>query len=310
MPRLGDKYIAGFLDADGSITLGFNRETRRPQLQVVFSQNASQDEVIHRIHEELRCGSICERTSNANTRYSTLTLTQSNARMLLNRIGHHLVVKRHFAAVAVDLSQRQIEPSEIETVQAYIKVHRYMSSLPVPPHPSRSWMAGYLDGDGCFAVTKMTKFGEVADLVLHVAADKRKVEGIELMQKNFGGRIYSMSQDRCRQWVLRLDPPKVLSMMPDLAKRMVVKADQAYFLLGCAEMGHFRDGSNIKAAMKHLKARPHRLNEPRADVRELVRTVRDLPKAKRADYGDFVRGERGRIIGKKPFVQATVDPAV
>lgn len=309
MPRLGDKYIAGFLDADGSIGIGFNRETRRPQLSVSFSQNVSQDEVVHRIHEELRCGSICERTSNAETRYSTLTLTGSDARMLLNRIGHYLVVKRHFAAVAVDVSQRSIDPGEIETVKAYLKVHRFMPSLPVPPHPSRSWMAGYLDGDGCFSITKVSKFGEVKDLVLHVAADKRKVEGLELIQKNFGGRIYPMSQDRCRQLVIRLDPPKVLSMCPDLAKRMVVKADQVYFLLGCAQMGHFRDGSNIKAALKSLKARPHRLNEPRTDVHELLRTVRDLPKAKRTDYGEFTRDWHGRINGKKSFVQATVDPA-
>jgi hypothetical protein len=79
---------------------------------------------------------------------------------------------------------------------------------------------------------------------------------------------------------------------------MVVKRDQAQFLLGCAKMGHLRDGENIKAALKHLKARPHRLNEQGADIGHLLQKVQDLPRKKRTDYGEFVRNARGHIIGK------------
>jgi len=42
-------------------------------------------------------------------------------------------------------------------------------------------------------------------------------------------------------------------------------------------MGHFRDGNNIVPALKHLKAHPHRLSEPKPDVHALVSKVQDLP---------------------------------
>jgi hypothetical protein len=233
------------------------------------------------------------------TWYSSLTLKTGAAQILLNRISQHLVVKRHFAEVVLDLAQRLVTKEEIPKTKAYLDVHRFLPSLPLPKHPSRKWVAGYLDGDGCLSVTKLNRLGSVSNLVLHVACDRRKNEGIQLLQKAFGGNTYPMRGDKCLQWVLHLDPAKVRAMFPDIAQRMVVKADQAFFLLGCSQMGHFRDGSNIKAGLKHLKAQPHRLNEPRVDISEILKTVRDLPKAKRTDYGDFVRNERGWITGKR-----------
>lgn len=284
--------------------MAFVANTERPQLKITFAQNTDQDEVIHRIHGELGAGSVCVRTSNFGTSYTSLTLCGSDSRMLLNRIGQHLVIKRHFAEIAVDLSSKKVARAEIPAATEYLKLHRYMPSLPIPVHPSRGWTAGYLDGDGCFSVTQLSSLGSVRALMLHVAGDRRKVEGIELLQKAFGGRIHDMAQGRCRQWALLLDPAKVRAMFPDLAKRMVVKADQAYFLLGCATMGHFRDGSAIKAGLKHLKAQPHRLNGSKVDVSALLATVGDLPQAKR-DYSGFIRDGNGRIIGRaQPKLQS------
>lgn len=297
MARLGDKYIAGFLDADGSIGVQFVAQSRKPQLSITFAQNTDQDEVLHRIHEETGVGSICIRTSNLNTRYSSLTIRGKDANMLLNRISQYLVIKRHFASIAVDVCNRLIEKDEIPKIREYLKIHRYLPSLPLPKHPTRGWTAGYLDGDGCISVSRLTGLG-MANLVLHVAGDARKIEGIQILQKAFGGKIYDMRNGRCRQWALHMDASKATSVFADIASRMVVKADQAQFLLGCAAMGHFRDGSNIKAGLKYLKAQPHRLNEPKVDVTALLKTVQDLPKPQRIDYGQFVRNERGHIIGK------------
>jgi|SRR5215472_2763320 len=302
MPRLGDKYIAGFLDADGSIYVQVSA-TGKPQVRIDFSQMADQDEVIHRIHGELDVGSIYDRATRFGTRYLSLSIGGSAAIGLLNRIGQHLVIKRHFAEVVVDLAARRVGREEIPTVMAYLKQHRMMRSAPLPVHPSRGWTAGYLDGDGCFSVSRLTEFGR-ANLVLHVAGDYRKTEGIELLCKAHGGNLYDMAQGRCKQWVLHLDPSKIKAWFPDLAKRMVVKADQVSFLLGCAMMGHLRDGENIRAGLKYLKARPHRLNEPKVDISAQLTAVRDLPAKRRSDYGEFVRNEHGRITGKRPKLQS------
>jgi hypothetical protein len=308
MARLGEKYIAGFLDADGSIGVQFVAASSRPQLWIDFSQNLEQDEVLHLIHEELGVGSICVRTSNMGTQYSSLNLRGANAYMLLSRIGQYLVVKRHFASVVCDLYRRSVRKEEIPRITEYLKVHRMMRSDPLPVYPSARWVAGYLDGDGCLSVTRIRKpFGQ-AQIQLHVAADVRKTEGLELLCKAYGGNIYDMRGGRCKQWSLNLgDPSKIVQVLGNVAPHMVVKADQAYFLLGVAKMGHLRDGENIKAGLKLFKAQPHRLNEPRAKVADILTTVHDLPKQVRTDYGSFVRNVRGHIIGKR--VQATVEPA-
>ena len=62
-----------------------------------------------------------------------------------------------------------------------------------------------------------------------------------------------------------------------LAKHMVLKNDQAYFILGRAKMGHFGDARNALSAMKQLQVQPHRLSGPGADVAKLLATVRDVP---------------------------------
>ena len=42
-------------------------------------------------------------------------------------------------------------------------------------------------------------------------------------------------------------------------------------------MGHYRDGINIKLALKHLKTQPHRLNETGDSVDKMMETIKDIP---------------------------------
>ncbi len=273
MARLGSKYVAGFLDADGSVGIVFISTTAYPQLRIGFSQKTSQDEVLHLIHEE-HGGCLSYMTVNGVS-YSHLTYTGNRqCRKFLNRIKDHLVIKRHYADVCYDLSERRVSKEEIPVIREYLKTHRRQKSLPLPKHVTRKWMAGYIDGDGCFHV-HVVKSG-TARIVLHVAASNYDTEGIEVMQKQFGGRINDMCQGRVKQYQLQLPPSKAQAVFEPVCKHMVVKQDQVRFILRCAEMGHFRDGKSIKSALKHLKAHPHRLSEPRPDIGSLVARVEDM----------------------------------
>lgn len=291
--KISDKYLAGFIDADGHIGVALTREGKTPQLHIDIAQKDTQDEVIYRIHEEFG-GSICERATNyKDSRYTTVHFPQRQAKMLLNRIGQHLVVKRHFANVALELCNRcDVLASEHEKVKEYLKVHRHLPSLPIPKHPTRGWTAGYLDGDGCLSVTRISTYGR-ASLLLHVAAEKTKVEGLQLLQKAYGGNIFDMCEGRVRQYTLALPASKVLELSNGILEKMIVKKDQLDLLRRCAEMGHFRDGENIKAALKHLKAHPHRLNEPKPDMQVISSSIRDLPEPKRAF--SYERDAKGKI---------------
>lgn len=291
MATLSPKYIAGFFDADGSISVVFVSTTQYPQLRMGFSQATKQDEVLHRIHEEW--GGCLSVATIGGEQYTRLDWSgNKQCSMLLNRIKQFLVIKRHYAEVCLDVCSRRIEKDEIEKVREYLKIQRRQKSLPLPKHPSRKWLAGYVDGDGCVSVTRIHATSGLPSLTLHIAASEYDTEGIEIIQKQYGGRINDMCGGRVRQYQLALQPSKVIELFSEVAASMIVKRDQIELLLKCAAMGHFRDGKNIKAALKHLKAHPHRLSEPKPDMGLLLKQIEDLPKFVRSKESYMPRAMR------------------
>lgn len=275
MGRLSDKYVAGFFDADGSVSVVFHADCIAPQLRVAFSQKTEQDEVLHLIQKEYG-GCLTYDVVNGVS-YTKLSYSGNRqCEKLLRRIVPWSVIKRHYINVCLDVCQRKVNKSEHEAIRAYLKIQRKQRSLPLPKHPTRKWLAGYIDGDGCISATTVGRYA-TGKVVLHIAASDFDTEGIELIQKQFGGVIHDMCEGRVRQLVIPLSASKAKDIFADIARHMIVKRSQVEFILGCAEMGHYRDGKNIKAAMKHLKAHPHRLSEPKPNVAELLKSVRNLP---------------------------------
>lgn len=288
---LSEKYIAGFFDADGCVMMQFSKDCSRPQLAVNFSQKTSQAKVLHCI-QEVAGGSIRENVIKDNS-YSLLTLCGKNARNLLSRILKYMVVKRHYANVCLSIANK---PADKDEVKAYLRNQRKIKSLPLPNYPSKKWLAGYFDGDGCLAVSRIRKPSGKAVVVSHIASSDYDSEGLELIHKAFGGRLNWMKSN-CRQWQLDFDANRAKKFLGYFAKHLITKKEQAYFILGCAEMGHFRDGINIKSALKSLKTHDHRLNDSGFDITSYLSTIRDLPPYKR-DYSGFYRDSKGRIRGR------------
>lgn len=305
MATLSAKYIAGFFDADGSVNVVFVATTRYPQLRLGFSQATQQDEVLHRIHEEW--GGHVSYNTVKGVSYTRLQWSgNKQCLMLLNRIKQFLVIKRHYAEVCIDVCSRHVEKEEIPKVREYLKIQRRQKSLPLPKHPSRKWLAGYIDGDGCISVQQIRQPSGVAEVVLHIAASEYDTEGIEIIHKAFGGRINDMCEGRVRQYCVSLSPSKIKEIFEEIHPSMIVKKDQAEFILKCAAMGHLRDGERIKAALKHFKAHPHRLSEPKPDVHAVFQTVRDLPQYQRDYTGVMEKAWKTRRAMRQSKTQADV----
>lgn len=279
MSKLGEKYIAGFLDADGCIMIQWKPLDRkdsdptrkRASVTLKFSQMTVQDEVLDRIQEAIGGGKYTRKDGA-----SSLEVTGKAAHMVLSRIQKHLVIKRHIAGIALEMHGKVFDKEEGLKL---FRQHRKIKSLPLPNYPSRQWLAGYFDGDGCFS-TRLPKTRRNAQFTAEIVASDYDAEGVELIQKAFGGSICVHGQEgHLRAYTLTMPPSKAKEFLSHFAKHLITKRDQAYFILGCAEMGHYRDGSSIKSAMKQLKAHPHRLNEPKSDVTALLSTVRDIPLA-------------------------------
>lgn len=272
---LSDKYIAGFLDADGSIQMGWrkvdradsNPEIKKPYICLEFTQKETRDKVLYLIQNVIG-GSI-----DTKNGYSRLRLFGEKARMVLQRISKYLVIKKHYAQTCLQMHAKPFNKKEAVKL---LKQERREKSLPLPNFPSRKWLAGYVDGDGCFAASNYRKDTTIASVLFSIVASDYDSEGLEIIHKNFGGSLVAAAgrnKEGLSKYTLYLDPSKAKKFVGYFSQHLIVKKSQADFILGCAEKGHYRDGSRISQILKQLKAHPHRLNEPEVDIHGLLQTV-------------------------------------
>jgi len=274
---LGDKYIAGFLDGDGCITLQWqyptrdrsNPEKRRANIQVKFTQLTRRDEVLLRIQSQYG-GYIYYRKGHNTT---NLTITGKDAVKLLSRVKQYLVLKRRYAEVLLEMHGQTYENKT--EMREYMKEQRTIKSLPVPKHPTRGWMAGYVDADGTLVASVWEKGNRTnASITLQITCSSFDSEGIETLQQFFGGKINPMKNNTLKRWRINIPASKAEKVLGYYAKHSIIKADQTYFVLGCSKMKHFRDGKNIKKILSDLKAQPQRLSE----LSSLIKEVEDIQK--------------------------------
>lgn len=269
------------MDADGSIQVMWRRvdradsdpTMRRPYLSLKFSQRSDRDEVLRAIVDSF--GGKLYLDSRG---YAALVIFGGPAEQVLHRIKKHLVIKRSYAEAVLSLLG---EPRKVEVAQAFLKAQRRLRSDPLPNYPSRKWAAGYIDGDGCFSIRRRTgkrwaQSPSSASPTLEIACSDFDSEGVELLQKAFGGSLGQLDNGRrhLKRWTLVMPPSKIKQVAEHFGQYLIVKKAQFDFLLGCARMGHFRDGNSIQAAMKQLKAQPHRLSE--SSVPALLAGVKDI----------------------------------
>lgn len=272
MGKLSEKYVAGLMDADGYIGLKTWKNGARATINSEFSQRADRAEVLYMIQEQF--GGSMKVKHVGDTDYCRLYLGRKETTMMLSRIAQHLVNRRAYAYRLLELDGSTKCTDELNSE---IKEARNLRSLPVPNFPSRNWLAGYFDGDGSVFVEKLSGSGG-AYIRINIACDNFDTEGIETISKNFGGKIVNGPGEKYKLWNLHsIHPSKAEHFFGYFGKHSIIKKAQIDFVLGCAAMGHFRDGASIKAALKQLKAHPHRLSDSSGLVNVLLKTVKNLP---------------------------------
>lgn len=268
MSVLSDKYVAGFLDGDGSITVA-----RDKYLWLEFHQKLVNDGVIELISQWLPGGGLHIRKGKrrgTTTEARRLVYTGQRAVDVLCRLKPYLVTKR----------------SRANRLLRELGFTERVGTDSVPVHPTRKWLAGYFDADGCI-YSGVNRNGGSASVQFSIDTDGTEKDGIELVQKAFGGVLRVRGDTgNCWRWELKADAAKTKAFFEFFAQHLVLKKEQAYFILGCAEMGHFRDGERIADTLKVMKARPHRLNDlaSEVDVSAELAQVRDLRPAPGVRY--------------------------
>lgn len=267
-----EKYMAGFVDADGYIGVRC-RVGARPDIEFQVSQRVAYRDILDRIADEF--GGQVRVRQIAKGEYAQVDLRGGPAVKAAERLAKYAVMKGPWMRAALDLVRNAPVLKTREDVQAFReqwKALKREASSTERNYPSRKWLAGYFDGDGSFSVKVCSKTG-YAYPTAAILAEPHMASGIRLLEKAFGGRICTVKSGNLL-WQLPLSQPsKIKQFVGFFAQHLQIKKAQAYYLLNLADGGNLRDGVTIQGHMKGLNAQQHRLSDPASVAAEFTREV-------------------------------------
>lgn len=237
------KYLAGLLDADGSLSLSFKHDQNREgryfiglQLRLASSDAVDKHGFVESISKTFGFG-MTVRGGKERQFVTWVVSKRSELEMLLPRFIKHMVVKAKHWQWLLEMwrTARTEKPTcsleEREVLTAASKESRRLNIGPLRAknHPTWAWVAGYLDGDGCYthrqnlANTGYLQWTMNVSAVAHV----NDIVGLEFLLKAFGGRIEEQGQsDVVKLWKRSLGYQNrdfALRFLPHLAKHSRLK---------------------------------------------------------------------------------------
>lgn len=210
------KYLAGLMDADGSLCFHFREYTEgryNVSLKLTLQQSLSID---HEGKFIAWCGTFggfiqsIKVSTEANPNWSdanrwTVTSTKE-LNMLLPRLTKHMVIKaKHWEAMLEKLNGifgKTVSTIEMNELKEFAKTSR-LNVGPLKPkkHPTWAWVAGYIDGDGCYYMRQRKKnWGVATELLVRVVAQDSDVCSLELLSKAFSGNLRKNNHENTYYW--------------------------------------------------------------------------------------------------------------
>jgi hypothetical protein len=156
------KYLAGLLDADGSLSFeshkGYDDRIRISlKLHLTAADHIDRDKFVASLPDLTGFGSV------SLGKYTQWFVGHRNdLEMLLPRVIKHMVIKaQHWQWLlefwrdwrSQEKGKKSMSMKEWEALAQASKESRKLRVGPLKPknHPTWAWLAGYLDGDGCFS---------------------------------------------------------------------------------------------------------------------------------------------------------------
>lgn len=190
------KYLAGLIDADGSIQFLYRplKEGWRLQIHLALSAAESTDregKLIKSLPEQTGLGTVT-REIPANPNWSPRNVwhvcARSDCEKLIPRLAKHMVLKDGlFTWCLQKLRETKnvvLNEEDVESLKKELKSRReFPENLKKRSHPTWAWAAGFLDGGGYYSLRRgrYTRCGAVCHENDRVTLD--------LLHKAFGGSI-------------------------------------------------------------------------------------------------------------------------
>lgn len=254
------KYLAGLLDADGSLSFNFKRDQNRVDrhfvsltLKLSASDAIDVNKFIDSLPDLTGFGSIYKEGRNQQFKNWTVT-KRSDLEMLIPRLTKHMVIKaKHWDWILGqwrDLRKTSVSDDERKKMTNQSKISRLERVGPLKPknHPTWAWLAGYLDGDGCYSYRRYTVNG-YSQWTINVTAVAHinDISVLEFLQRSFGGSIIDQGQsDSVKIWRRSLGYQNrsfAENFLPNLAKHSRLKRHKIDVILS-----HHRQRLSVSGA--------------------------------------------------------------
>jgi hypothetical protein len=262
------KYYAGLIDSDGYVGLSFNKSTNGKYSLYATVQlrlrEDSAEKVIPYLADFYKVVPYKEEKQLGNPQLGIL-LSGKKAVRFLNEIKKHSILKRAIMEFVIEHNGLSFNESELPEIRSRLKELRADRTSSKKPFPSRQWVAGYIDGDGCL-FSDLTREGYL-HFKLCITSHKNDPQGIELIAKYYGG-VITIRNDGNYSYVLSVT--KSCKLLADVLPHIKIKRaqfDLVKYVIdsGChlKKNGATRENNYIiHTKLKELKSyRPQRLNE-------------------------------------------------
>lgn len=262
------KYYAGLIDSDGYVGLSFNKSTNGKYSLYALVQlrlrDDSAEKVIPYLADFYKVNTYREMKELGNPQLGVL-LSGKKAVRFLNEIKKHSVLKRDIMEFVIKYNGKSFDEDELPDIRKQLKELRADRAPSKKPFPSRQWVAGYIDGDGCL-FSDLTQDGYL-HFKLCIASHRNDPQGIELIAKYYGG-VITIRNDGNYSYVLSVT--KSCKLLADVLPHIKIKRTQFDLVKhvidsGChlKKNGATRDSNQvIHTKLKELKSyQPQRLNE-------------------------------------------------
>jgi hypothetical protein len=244
------KYLAGILDADGCLSFMFTQDRLREDcfalgLSLALSSSTAVDRhgFMQSLPVDTGFGAIT--TSGEEQQFLTWQVRKSShLEMLLPRLIKHMVIKAKYwqwlldtwrERRSVQIGQRSVSLHERQELSRQCKERRASMVGPIRPknHPTWGWLAGYLDGDGCYYFRETSRrknrfpcdYVRVFEMRVSCACHVNDASVLEFIHKAFGGMIGNQTET-VKVWYRTLGASNksfALNFLPNLVKHSRLK---------------------------------------------------------------------------------------
>lgn len=198
------KYLAGLLDADGSLVYVHNNGYLHLMLHLSMSESIDRNGTYSK-YLGSKVGQISTRKRDDNWAIQNewVVRKRSDLEKLLPHITKHMVVKgakwQHMLETFRAYKGKVISEGDLVNLRKDASQHK--GSIKFKKHPTWAWTAGYIDGDGWYLKRERGKHTEQH---VGVVSHPDHPEGVELLHKAFGGVL---KNDRGHlRWIKNLGP--------------------------------------------------------------------------------------------------------